>query len=321
MIRTRSLVSGFLSLSAAAALTLCSIGGATAAPAVSDEKKTPTVVSAVLDSTGVAEYWTADRMRQAVSGEVLAEKALERGAPSVAPAPLAAKGKSTKGKATRAKAEIPTSVKHIGKVFFTMGGANYVCSGNAIRSANASTVATAGHCAMDGLGQEAENFVFVPAYENGVAPYGTWTATALYAPIEWSSGGNMAYDTAFAVVEPDDNGQFLTAVVGGSRVAFEVAQGQTYTSYGYPASSPFNGETLRSCTGTGTPDTINKGFGTQGIPCDMNGGSSGGPWFIGSGPDGPQNSVNSYGYKGSKVLYGPTWGKVIRATYMIAQAS
>ncbi|WP_104045933.1 trypsin-like serine peptidase [Arthrobacter sp. ZGTC412] len=319
MIRTRSLVSGFLSLSAAAALTLCSTGGAAAAPAASDEKNNPTVVSAVLDSTGVAEYWTADRMRQAVSGEVLAEKALERGNRSSVD--TVEKGKSSKVKATRAKAETPASVSHIGKVFFTMGNANYVCSGNAVASANQSTVATAGHCAMDGLGQEAENFIFAPAYENGVAPYGTWTARALYAPTEWRSKGNMAYDTAFAVMAPNDNDRLLTDVVGGSGLAFNESAGQYYTSYGYPASSPFTGVTLRSCAGTATPDIINSGFGTQGIPCDMNGGSSGGPWFIGSGPEGLQNSVNSYGYKGSKVLYGPTWGKVIRATYMIAQAS
>ncbi|MFF1253198.1 trypsin-like serine peptidase [Pseudarthrobacter sp. NPDC058329] len=319
MIRTRSLVSGFLSFSAAAALTLCSAGGATAAPAASDEKKTPTVVSAVVDSTGVADYWTADRMRQAVPGEVLSGKALERGNRSSVD--TVKKGKSSKIKGTRAKAEAPATVKHIGKVFFTMGGANYVCSGNAVTSANRSTVATAGHCTMDGLGQEAENFAFVPAYENGERPYGTWTATALYAPIGWSSGGDMTYDTAFAVVAPDETGRLLTDVVGGSGVAFNQAKGQYYTSYGYPASSPFTGETLRSCAGTARPDTINPGFGTQGIPCDMNGGSSGGPWLIGSGPGGFQNSINSYGYKGSKVLYGPAWDDVIKDTYTVAQAS
>jgi V8-like Glu-specific endopeptidase len=319
MIRTRSLVSGFLSLSAAAALTLCAAGGATAAPAASDEKKNPTVVSAVLDSTGVAEYWTADRMRQAVSGEVLGEKARERGNRSSVD--TVKKGKSTKIKATRAMAATEKSVKHIGKVFFVMGGANYVCSGNAVTSDNMSTVSTAGHCAMDGLGQKAQKFAFVPAYENGNRPYGTWTARALYAPRQWSSGGNMAYDTAFAVMAPDSTGRLLTNVVGGSGVAFNEDSGEYYTSYGYPASAPFNGETLRSCAGTATPDTINTAFGTQGIPCDMNGGSSGGPWLIGSGPEGYQNSVNSYGYKGSKVLYGPQWGEVIEATYEKAEAS
>lgn len=76
-----------------------------------------------------------------------------------------------------------------------------------------------------------------------------------------------------------------------------------------------------SCSGTASPDTNNSGFGTQGIPCDMTGGSSGGPWFIGSGADGLQNSINSYGYSGSPVMYGPYWGTVIQDTYKSAAAS
>jgi V8-like Glu-specific endopeptidase len=317
MIRTRSLISGLLSLSAAAALTMSAAGGAAASRDASDEKKNPVVVSAVLDSTGVADYWTADRMRQAVSGEVLGEKALERGKRSSVD--TVKKGESTRVKATKAPAL--TSVSHVGKVFFSVGTSNYVCSGNAVTSANRSTVSTAGHCVTSGPGQEAQNFAFVPAYENGAAPYGKWIARALYAPIEWSSTGDMTYDTAFAVMEPDSTGRHLTDVVGGSGLAFNQDSGQYYTAYGYPASNQFNGETLKSCAGTAIPDTINSQFGSQGIPCDMNGGSSGGPWFIGSGPDGLQNSVNSYGYKGAKVLYGPTWGDAIKATYDLAKVS
>jgi hypothetical protein len=54
----------------------------------------------------------------------------------------------------------------------------------------------------------------------------------------------------------------------------------------------------------------------------MTGGSSGGPWFIGTASTGVQNSINSYGYKnGSAVLYGPYWGSVIESTYDIAEIS
>ncbi|WP_458779247.1 trypsin-like serine peptidase [Arthrobacter sp. D3-16] len=320
MTRNRPFVSGLLSLSAAAALMLGGAAGAAAAPTNSDEKKNPSVVSAVVDSTGVADYWTADRMRQAVSGEVLGEKARERGTRSSVD--TVKKGKSTKVKATSARAGNLTAVSHIGKVFFTIGTTNFVCSGNAVTSNNKSTVATAGHCVINGPGQEATKFTFVPAYDNGAAPYGKWAARALYTPIGWSSKGDMTFDTGFAVMEQDIHGRFLTDVVGGSGLAFNEGYGLEYTSYGYPASSPFNGETLRSCTGTASRDSTNPGFGTQGIPCDMNGGSSGGPWFIGSGSEGLQNSVNSYGYnQGSKVLYGPYWGPEIQATYQLAQAS
>lgn len=329
MTRTRSLASGLLTFSAAAVLAFTSAGGASAAPAPSGDKANPSVASVRVDAAGAADYWTPERMQSALTGDILAGKALERGNRSNAA--LVEKGKpSTTGstKASRntttiAKSETP--VKHIGKVFFTLGGANYVCSGNAVSSTNGSTVSTAGHCVNEGPGAYATNFVFVPAYENGAAPYGKWAANALYAPSQWVSNGDMAYDTGFAVVSRNAQNQTLTSVVGGSGVAFNQARGLTYKSYGYPAAAPFNGETLKSCTGTATNDPNNPQFGTQGIPCDMTGGSSGGPWFIqtssSTGASGVQNSINSYGYNRSAVMYGPYWGSVIQATYNLAAAS
>jgi V8-like Glu-specific endopeptidase len=316
MTRTRSLATGLLSLSAAAALVLGAAGGATAAPAASEDKKDPSVASIAVEGRGAADYWTADKMKSAIPGDVLAGKALERGNHSKAPTVEKGKPAATKGSG---KGE-PQIVSHVGKIFFTMGTSDYVCSGNAVQSINRSTVATAGHCAVGGPGQEAENFAFVPAYDNGATPYGTWTARNLYTPIEWSTSGNISFDTAFAVMNTDETGRFLTDVVGGSEVAFNQPRGLFYTSYGYPADKQFNGLTLQSCEGTATPDTTNK-FNTQGIPCNMNGGASGGPWFIGAGPDGVQNSINSYGYSGSKVMYGPYWGLEIEATYNLAQFS
>ena len=321
MTRTRSLASGLLTLSAAAVLALTTAGGATAAPA-EEKDKNASVTSAVLDAAGVAEYWTADRMRSAIPGDVLAGKALERGNRSSSA--IVEKGKNsqvkaTKGKPTIAQSEVPVS--HIGKVFFTLGGSNYVCSDNAVSSTNGSTVSTAGHCLNEGPGAFATKFIFVPAYENGAAPYGQWTAKSLHAPTQWSGSGDMAYDTGFAVMNRDASNRTLTEVVGGSGVAFNQPRGLAYKSFGYPAASPFNGETLKSCTGTATNDPNNPQFGTQGISCDMTGGSSGGPWFIGTDSSGLQNSVNSYGYNRSAVMYGPFWGSVIQQTYNVAAAS
>ncbi|ELT44458.1 trypsin-like serine peptidase [Arthrobacter nitrophenolicus] len=320
MTRTRSLASGLLSLSAAAVLAVATAGGASAAPDATDDKNTPATASVTVEDTGAAEYWTADKMKAAIPGDVLAGKALERGNRSAVPVE---KGKGsqvspTRGKQTIAASEAP--VKHIGKVFFTLGGANYVCSGNAVSSVNESTVATAGHCLNEGPGAFATNFIFVPAYENGAAPYGKWTARKYFAPTQWSANGDMAYDTGFAVMN-QLGGKNLTDVVGGSGVAFNQARGLTYKSFGYPAARPFNGETLKSCTGTASNDANNPQFGTQGIPCDMTGGSSGGPWFIGTSSSGVQNSINSYGYSGSNVMYGPYWGTVIQATYQSAAIS
>jgi hypothetical protein len=326
MTRTRPLASGLLSLSAAAVLAISAAGGATAAPAASDDQKSTSVTSSAADSAGAAEYWTEDRMRGAIPGDVLAGKALERGNRSSAL--TVEKGQSTEVKATQGKPTLARNeapVKYIGKVFFTLAGANYVCSGNSVSAKNKSTVSTAGHCVNQGAGAFATNFVFVPAYENGAAPYGKWTATSLHAPIQWSANGDITYDTGFAVMGRNPAGQALADVVGATGVAFNQERALTYDSFGYPASSPFNGETLKSCSGPATDDTVNAQFGTQGIPCDMTGGSSGGPWFIegtvlkNGAP--VQNSINSYGYNRAGFMYGPYWGSVIQQTYNEAARS
>lgn len=320
----KTLVTSFLSLSAAALLAVTAAGGATASPAAAQGKESPQVASQAVDGSRAADYWTPERMKAAIPGDVLADRALARGNKS--PAAAVEKGANTqisgraaKGKTTLHASESPVS--HIGKVFFTMGGSNYVCSGNSVSSTNKSTVSTAGHCVNEGPGAFATNFVFVPAYLNGAAPYGKWAASALYTPTQWSSAGDMQYDTGFAVVSPL-NGQNLSDVVGASGVQFNAARGLTYKSYGYPAASPFDGQSLISCTGPASNDPNNPQFNSQGIPCDMTGGSSGGPWFIGTSSSGYQNSINSYGYgTRSTVMYGPYWGSVIQQTYTTAAAS
>lgn len=322
MTKSKTLATSLLSLSAAALLAVCAAGGATASPASTQDGGQ--VASQPVDSTNVAGYWTADRMRTAVPGDVLASKALQRGNASSSAA--VEKGSSTKiaGKAGKGKTPLHADenpVSHIGKVFFTMGGGNYVCSGNSVVANNRNTVSTAGHCINEGPGAFATNFIFVPAYLDGAAPYGKWAAKGLYTPTQWSSAGDMQYDTGFAVVS-QLNGQNLADVVGASGVQFNADRGLAYKSYGYPAAAPFDGASLVSCTGPASNDPYSPQFQTQGIPCDMTGGSSGGPWFIGTGSSGYQNSVNSYGYGSrSQAMYGPYWGSVIQQAYSSASSA
>lgn len=324
MTRTRSLATSLLSLSAAAILALSAAGSATAAPAPAEDKATPSVTGTAVDTAGAADYWTADRMQAAVPADQRANSAVQRSlglerALVAKGAPASVEPLAAKTPVLQAASESP--VAHIGKIFFTQGGQNYVCSGNSVAATNKSTVSTAGHCLNEGPGAFVTNFVFVPAYNNGAAPYGKWAAKALYAPAQWTGQGNIQYDTGFAVVSPL-NGRTLADTVGASGVQFNAARGLTYKAFGYPAASPFNGQTLKSCAGTATNDTVNPGGTTQGIPCDMTGGSSGGPWFVGSSSTGKQNSVNSYGYgQNSTKMYGPYWGTVIQQTYATAAAS
>lgn len=319
MTRNRSVAASFLSLSAAAVLVLVGTGGAAAAPAASDDKATPSVFSAKVDSSGAADYWTADRMRAALPGDLLADRSLERGNRSGAVA--LEKAKATKVKGTSGKptlAQPAGGMNHIGKIFFTLDGADYVCSGNAVEARNKSTVATAGHCLFGGA-ELPSRFIFVPGYNNGDDPYGSYTGVSYHVPDGWRDSGNMAFDTGFAVVKPVGGVPLLSDAVDESGVEFNAPRGLTYTAFGYPADRPFDGGSLQSCSGTATNDTTNSQFFTQGIPCDMTGGSSGGPWF--NAATGLQNSINSYGYNPHPVLYGPYWGPEIKAAYEKAAAA
>lgn len=266
------------------------------------------------------EYWTAERMRAATPGDVLVRDNVASADRSDVEVGREKKvTKQTRNPKITPTATQQTPVDHIGKIFFTLGGSDYVCSGNAISAANESTVATAGHCVNEGPGTFASRLVFVPAYENGAAPFGQWNATELYAPTQWTSGGDITYDTGFAIVS-SPTGVTLSDTVGASGVAFNDGRGLTYSAYGYPAAAPFTGNTLQSCYGTATDDPYAQSE-SQGIPCDMTGGSSGGPWFIGSGSGGYQNSVNSFGYNNvANTMFGPYWGSVIASTYDAAAA-
>jgi len=127
---------------------------------------------------------------------------------------------------------------------------------------------------------------------------------------QWANQGDINYDGGFAVMNTL-NGAHLTDVVGGQGIAFNQARGLYYEAYGYPAAAPFNGQTIKSCAGTAQSD-IYGGTQSQRIPCDMTGGSSGGPWFTG----GLQNSLNSFGYNGLKnQMFGPYFGSAIQTAY------
>lgn len=267
-------------------------------------------------------YWTPERMRQAKDKS----KQLPRQAKPGKTGKLEKPGtpQTITGQSPTRMAASETPRPTIGKVFFTMGGTDYVCSANAVTASNRSVVATAGHCVNEGPGGYAQRFVFVPAYENGRSPYGRWSGVRAFTPTEWSGRGDMNHDVAFVVVSRL-NGAALSDRVGATGVSFNQARGLTYAAYGYPAAAPFNGETLKSCRGTAFKNPVNSTSTSQGIPCDMTGGSSGGPWFIGNGYSGNssvQNSVNSFGYPSlGDYMFGPYFGPTAQRAYQGASTA
>jgi hypothetical protein len=289
-----------LALSAGLALTLAPTGLAGAASADGAAARMVRIDGATTEAEQrrIVDYWTPDRMRSAIPADAKRGGVVERGKPTA------------EGSAVQEQAQ----PRH-GKVFFTLGSSNYVCSGTATNSSNGDVVTTAGHCVAEGSAT-ATNFAFVPAYDNGTRPYGTWTAQTLLTTTQWR-GGDYDYDAAFAVMNENASGQSLTQVVGGYPIAFNLARGLSYQAFGYPAAKPFNGQTLWSCSGTVVQDTYFGGQ-DQGLACNMTGGSSGGGWITG----GSLNSVTSFGYRGVKnILWGPYFGSVIQSVYNAAAST
>lgn len=276
----------------------------------------------------VLEYWTEDRMAKAIP----ADRGLP-GKPSKAPAGLVP---SATGPAVKVPGAAPTEPKlkpsaspspqaggfewpgpqytpvasTAGKVFFTSGGLNYVCSGTATNSENKDVVMTAGHCVHSGGGGTWHtNWVFVPNRIDGTNPFGVWTARELWSLNGWILNSDFAWDIGAAVLF-DNGGSHLVNVVGGQGIAWNQPRGQFVYSFGYPAAAPYGGERLIYCYDY-TFDDTNFNPATLGIVCDMTGGSSGGGWlmaFDGSA-FGYVNSVNSYKYNGlPQYMFGPYFG-------------
>ena len=185
-----------------------------------------------------------------------------------------------------------------GKVFFTLGGSDYVCSGNVVTSTSRDLVTTAGHCVNEGPGAFATNVAFVPAYRNGSAPYGTFVARQLTTTSQWGNSGDFNYDVG------DGRAEHRRRAARRRRRRYpghrlQPARGQFLYAFGYPAAAPYNGQVLDYCSDDATNDTLG-GSSDERLDCNMTGGSSGGPWLAGfneSTGTGTQISVNSFGYR------------------------
>jgi V8-like Glu-specific endopeptidase len=277
----------------------------------------------------VADYWTAERMRSATvrtiaPGSDFAPQKVTKGKPAVI------NGKRKKQPAVEGEPYLGgpwtgggAVVDTTGKVFFTLGGVDYVCSGSVSPASNENTVVTAGHCLNEGPGAYATNFSFVPGYHNGAAPHGEWVAETLATTEQWRTAGDFNYDVGFAVVAPV-GGANLADTVGSQSVGFNQPRGEFLYAFGYPAAAPYDGQELDYCSDDATNDTLG-GSDDQRLDCNLTGGSSGGPWFddftesVGTGV---QVSLNSFGYRGEKnAMYGPYFGSVVQQLYNSVQGA
>jgi V8-like Glu-specific endopeptidase len=207
----------------------------------------------------------------------------------------------------------------VGRVFYRLGGRDFTCTGTALRSANRSTVLTAGHCVNAGPGAYARDWVFVPGYADGRRPYGTWRARSLAAPPRWVREGRTADDVGYAVVAPL-GGRRLTDVVGGVPVAFDAPPGAYVWALGYPAATPNAGRRPLYCRGTVRPDPYRSA--AQGLSCSMTQGASGGPWLTAAADGRPAAvyAVTSFTYRGLPgVVWAPHLDRTAKSLYAAVQ--
>jgi V8-like Glu-specific endopeptidase len=206
--------------------------------------------------------------------------------------------------------------KAVGKVFFKgADGKNYVCSGSSIGNR---AVLTAGHCVADGKGHWHTEWVFCPAYKNGVSPYGVWKQSWVTTSPAWFKEGKFERDIGFSVVY-DQGGKKLSQKVGYLGFAWDYPRVQHWNMLGYPSVSPFDGKYMYATEASYSNEDGENLPPTTGIGTDQTPGCSGGPWILKFGPNGTQgvenmvNGVNSYFYNSEpKRMYSPyfdTWVK------------
>ncbi len=205
----------------------------------------------------------------------------------------------------------------VGKLFFKIGSASSVCSASLIKPG---VIVTAAHCVANyGKRQMFSNWVFVPAYYNGAAPYGTFSARTAYVPPSYYNGTDNC--AQYGVVCPDD-----VAVIVLNKNAQNSLPGTItgYLGYGWNGAG-FNSSHQALITQIGYPVALDSGAlaernDSQGYVSTSSsnntmigsletGGSSGGPWTVNLGQQPVLNGTSFGTYPTPNVVVGVTsWG-------------
>ena len=171
----------------------------------------------------------------------------------------------------------------LGKLFFTLNGANFVCSATVIQK---NTLITAGHCNSDGDGTFVTNRLFCPSYRNGShSTRGCWAVVNSKTSNRWHNNGDPDYDYACLITSPTGTrlADEIGDVTGWLGRAWNFNARHAVRTFGYPAAPPFNGQRLVTTASTEwyTFHFRPGGQSSKFIGSDMTGGASGGSWILG----------------------------------------
>lgn len=249
------------------------------------------------------------------AGVFAGEDGLPPGQPVLtAPKPAAQSALAQASHARVPSADKPPYSSH-GKLIIRLGRQNASCSATVINTPNESTIVSAAHCVRSGYGRSgswAKRIVFVPAYDRGRRPFGSFIAARVWVPREFWRYENPNFDVSVIKLKPNERGK-VAKVVGARGWATDISRDHRYTVFGYPAGA-MQGEVPRTCTsrvfGIRNFSRMLPGPAPSRIICDMAAGSSGGGWVYGRGY---LNSVIGYANRGRPgILYGPYFGSEIR---------
>ncbi|MCP4654955.1 MAG: trypsin-like serine protease [bacterium] len=162
----------------------------------------------------------------------------------------------------------------VGKFYFTDSvGDRFVCSAAVITRR---LVLTAGHCVHGGPVEGwHDDFLFIPAYYNGDAPFGEWDYSTAFVDSTWANSGEVPNAADWALVEmQDQGGNRISEVTGKLGFVINLTADNHLHMLGYPVNLD-NGEEMHQVT---SGDYFFYLDNTVMYGSDMSGGSSGGPW-------------------------------------------
>lgn len=300
----------------------------------------------VNERRSASEFWTPERMRNAISSDtirvtqreldrVMAKTAREAGMKTVAGEPR----KPAAGAAAQTGSE-PTArrkttgerwrhpktgvARTTGRLFYRLRGTNRSCSAGVINGKRRSVIATAGHCVFSDTKPRrwSKKMIFIPGYKNGRRPFGTYRAVKMWTTPKWRKNRKAFHkDVAFVRLSRRvGGGRHVATIVGAQGYRFGV-KGTPWThEFGYPSKKPaYAGKFLIHCAGDSKWDRPYRKRMYR-VRCRMNQGSSGGPWLRawkkgGWGKQYSNVSLVSWPKRKPKFNWGPVWDRAAYNAY------
>jgi V8-like Glu-specific endopeptidase len=148
------------------------------------------------------------------------------------------------------------------------------CTASVVDSPGKDLLVTAAHCIY--WHTYHQDVTFVPGYDSGQRPYGTWVPDHMLVDRRWSEYSDPDLDVGFIILQPLD-GRNIQDVVDGNRLAVNPDSAMLVRVSGYPVDS---GQVVTCVNWTARQAQYQLRFDCAGLPD----GTSGSPWLTDYNP-------------------------------------